>query len=486
VATKNKLFQHLQDVHSFERDSAFIKPPKVSLVMGWLSNDAEEENGWMDGGFLRRGYSDEVEQELWKAIDTVENIKTDFGECPRGFSRGNGSAQRASHLLQSEATCHAVGDLFCFCLKKLGPPKTMEWVDRINAELPSHIRALQVYNMPTKYADFHAEQNCSQRVFEYIVPLAALFDTTLDDTTEVELPAPSPEKQKLRAWKRIDGRHPRYTAQGIKRIEFFRVLKKILKQYSGFGKKASYHNFVNGGGCPEDAVVGRKINRVYHKDIIVPSRQGDSMEEDSYKRSDMEWEDGLEPKESKEEWAVFSFSADSLMRGQARKMLGLAIAIAKGLLPQNFIEVALNPEVILNIPALPASGLYASETKFDKWEIKFGFQVDPRREKDADTSRIDQWTKVVRGNAINLTKEKYGLAGDGWLPDFEAQCAKCFQQYETERSLWNRGPEALQQFLQAQQETGDTRFSSLPQAHQDAYKKVLNLLQVSHNLLDIF
>ena len=174
------------------------------------------------------------------------------------------------------------------------------------------------------------------------------------------------------------------------------------------------------------------------------------------------------------------------MRGQARKMLGLAIAIAKGLLPQNFIEVALNPEVILNIPALPASGLYASETKFDKWEIKFGFQVDPRREKDADTSRIDQWTKVVRGNAINLTKEKYGLAGDGWLPDFEAQCAKCFQQYETERSLWNRGPEALQQFLQAQQETGDTRFASLPQAHQDAYKKVLNLLQVSHNLLDIF
>lgn len=478
LPTKNKLFQHLQNVHALERDSSFIKPPKVSLVLGWLSNDAEEENGWMDGGFLRRGYTDEIETALWKAVDTVENITEGFGECPKGFSRGNGSAQRASHLLQSEATCHAVGDLFCFCLKKLGPPKDLAWVDQINAALPAHIRALEVYNMPTRFSEFHAEQNCSQRVFEYIIPLSALFDTTLDDTVEVEVPPQSPEKQKLRAWKRIDGRHPRYTAQGIKRIEFFRVLKKILKAYSGFGKKASYHNFVNGGGCPEDAVVARKINRVYHKDIIVPSVTTDS--EDSYKRSDMEWEDCLEPKtqESKEEWAVFSFSADSLMRGQARKMLGLAVAISKGLLPQNFIEVALDPTVILDLPALPSSGLYASETKFDKWEIKIGFQLDPRRSKGADTSRMDRWTKVVRGNAIRLTKERYGPAGDRWVPDFEAQCAVCFQQYESERSLLNRGPEVLQSFLQAQQESGDRRFTDLPEDHKAAYARVLLLLQV--------
>jgi tRNA U38,U39,U40 pseudouridine synthase TruA len=476
LPTKNKLFQHLQNVHSLERDSSFIKPPKVSLVMGWLSNDAEEENDWMEGGFLRRGYTDDMETALWKAVDTVENITEGFGECPKGFSRGNGSAQRASHLLQSEATCHAVGDLFCFCLKKLGPPKDMRWVERINAELPSHMRALEVYNMPTKFSEFHAEQNCSQRVFEYIIPLSALFDTNLDDTLEIEVAPQSPEKQKLRAWKRMDGKHPRYTAQGMKRIEFFRVLKKILKRYSGFGKKASYHNFVNGGGCPEDAVVGRKINRVYHKDIIVPTVAADV--EQSYKRSDMEWEDGLEPKESKEEWAVFSFSADSLMRGQARKMLGLAVAIAKGLLPQNFIEVALDTSVILNLPSLPSTGLYASETKFDKWEIKFGFQVDPRRAKGADTSRMDQWTKVVRGNAIRLTKEKYGPTGDSWLPLFEEQCAACLQQHQAERSLLDRGPAALQGFLQARHDSGDTRFSELPAAHREAYANVLRLLQV--------
>ena len=476
IATKNKLFQHLQDVHAFERDSSFQKPPKVSLVIGWLSNDAEEENDWMEGGFLRRGYTDDIENALWKAVDTVEKITDGFGEAPKGFSRGNGSAQRASHLLQSEATCHAVGDLFCFCLKKLSPPKDMAWVDRVNAELPNHIRALQVYNMPSKFSGFHAEQNCSQRLFEYIIPLSALFDTTLDDTVEIEVAPLSPEKEKLRAWKRIDGRHPRYTAQGIKRIEFFRVLKKVLKQFSGFGLKASYHNFVNGGGCPEDAVVARKINRVYHKDIIVPSSACDIT--DSYKRSDMEWEDGLEVKESKEEWAVFSISADSLMRGQARKMMGLAVAIAKGLLPANLIQVALDPAVILNLPSLPATGLYASETKFDKWELKFGFSVDPRRNKDADMTRMDHWTKVVRGNAIRLTKLKYGPAGNDWVPSFEAQCATCLQQYETERSLWHRGPETLQNLMNLQLDAGDVRFASLPATHRAAYAKVLRLLQV--------
>ena len=223
-------------------------------------------------------------------------------------------------------------------------------------------------------------------------------------------------------------------------------------------------------------MVGRKINRVYHRDIIVPT--SDAEIDQSYKRSDMEWEDGLEPKESKEEWAVFSFSADSLMRGQARKMLGLAVAISKGLLPRNFIEVALDTSVVLNLPSLPSTGLYASETKFDKWEIKFGFQVDPRRAKGADTSIMDHWTKVVRGNAIRLSKEKYGPAGDSWVPVFTAQCAACFQQYEAERSLSNRGPQALQSFLQARHDSGDARFAALPAEHKAAYAKVLRLLQV--------
>lgn len=466
----------MQNVHAFERDSSFQKPPKVSLIIGWLSNDVEEENGWTEGGFLRRGYTDAIEDALWKAVDTVENITVGFGETPKGFSRGNGSAQRASHLLQSEATCHAVGDLFCFSLKKLGPPKDLEWVTRINAELPDHIRALEVYNMPSKFSGFHAEQNCSQRLFEYIIPLSALFDTTLDDTVEIEVPPLSPEKKKLKAWKGMDGRHSRYTAQGMRRIEFFRVLKKILKQYSGFGLKASYHNFVNGGGCPDDAVVGRKINRVYHKDIIIPSPESDIA--DCYKRSDMEWEDGLEIKKSKEEWAVFSFSADSLMRGQARKMLGLAIAIAKGLLPKDFIQVALDPTVILNLPSLPSTGLYASEVKFDKFELRFGFAVDPRRNKGADMARLDHWTKTVRGNAIRLTKQKYGPAGNDWVSSFETQCAICLEQYEVERNMLYRGPGVLQNMLNVQQDAGDEWFASLPVAHRAAYLKVLRLLQV--------
>ena len=474
--TKNKLFKHLQNAHEVERDSAFLKLPKVGLLVGWLSNNMKEENGWLDGGFLRRGYTDEIENILWKAVDTVESITEGFGECPKGFSRGNGTAQRSSHLLQPEATCHTVAELFCFCLKKLGPPKDMSWVDRINAELPEHVRVLQVYNMPSKQSEFHAEQNCSQRVFEYILPISSLFDTTLDNTVEVESPPESLKRKRMREWKRMDDQHPRYTARGVRRIEFFRILKKILKQYSGFAKKASYHNFVNGGACPEDAAVGRKVYRVYHKDIIVPTISNGV--QDSYRRSDMEWEYEERGNDDVEEWAVFSISADSLMRGQARKMLGLAVAIAKEYLPENFIDIALDTSVILNLPSLPSMGLYASETRFDKWEAKFGFAVDPRRTKGGDTGRIDHWTKVVRNNAIQLMKDSYGPTGDGWLADFETQCKVCLQQWKAERFLWDRGTPTLKTLLEQQKNRGDERFSQLPVPHQEAYSKVLRLLKV--------
>jgi hypothetical protein len=84
----------------------------------------------------------------------------------------------------------------------------------------------------------------------------------------------------------------------------------------------------------------------------------------------------------------------------------------------------------------------------------------------------------VRANAIRLTKEKYGSAGDNWLPEFESQCVSCFQQYEAERSLFNRGPGDLQQLLNAQQDSGDVRFTALPSDQKQAYLKVLRLLQV--------
>ena len=50
------------------------------------------------------------------------------------------------------------------------------------------------------------------------------------------------------------------------RILFFRKLKTLLKKFAG---KHSFHNFATGGAVPEESAAVRKLDRMYHKDLLV-------------------------------------------------------------------------------------------------------------------------------------------------------------------------------------------------------------------------
>ena len=50
------------------------------------------------------------------------------------------------------------------------------------------------------------------------------------------------------------------------RIAFFRRLKSLLKKFAG---KYSFHNFATGGATPEESAAVRKLDRMYHKDLLV-------------------------------------------------------------------------------------------------------------------------------------------------------------------------------------------------------------------------
>jgi stage V sporulation protein SpoVS len=76
------------------------------------------------------------------------------------------------------------------------------------------------------------------------------------------------------------------------------------------------HNFASGGACPEDSSVIRKIDRIYHKEMVIINN---------------------------ETWAVFSISGDAMLRGQIRKMIGLAIAIARGYVAPRGLDLVCKP-----------------------------------------------------------------------------------------------------------------------------------------------
>ena len=148
--------------------------------------------------------------------------------------------------------------------------------------------------------DFHAEGCCSQRRYEYMLPLRLLLPPaqTGPDGTSVHAalpaerivrikthPATQSKTHKENSYS-MDQEFPLETEEGQIRVAFFRKLKNVLKQVAG---RRSYHNYVTGIASPEDAVAVRRIDKIYHKELVMLHG---------------------------EPWAIFSVTGDSLLRGQ--------------------------------------------------------------------------------------------------------------------------------------------------------------------------
>ena len=116
----------------------------------------------------------------------------------------------------------------------------------------------------------------------------------------------------------LDEHFPDDTEEGARRVRFFRILKMVFKSFGG--KYQMFHNFASCGACPEDPCSQRTVDRIFHKSMA---------------RAD----DG-------KAWAVFSISGDNFLRGQIRRIFGTAIAVARGWLPEEFVDFAVRSSTV--------------------------------------------------------------------------------------------------------------------------------------------
>jgi tRNA U38,U39,U40 pseudouridine synthase TruA len=225
-----------------------------------------------------------------------------------------------------------------------------QWLSDVNSHLPSSMRVVGVTKLPEAAVEFHAEGSCTQRVYEYMIPLSLLMTapdadgapgiiaeltargvaaaeeqfTVMDNRfyacaaaegeAAAEAGAGAPRQKKTKWWstKRpdvdMDALFPISSAEAsVRRVDFFRNLKVLLKRYGG---NHHFHNFATGGASPDEPTTVRKVARAYHKELI-RLRSGDAAAlPDSLPRV---------PEASSEYadvWAVFSVSGDSFVRGQ--------------------------------------------------------------------------------------------------------------------------------------------------------------------------
>ncbi|XP_054168902.1 pseudouridylate synthase 1 homolog [Oppia nitens] len=189
------------------------------------------------------------------------------------------------------------------------PANFRDRIPEVNEHLPEQIRLVDSIRV-TKF--FDAKNYCDARTYSYLMPTFALTD--IEDLTQQS-----------------------YRLSAEKLQEF----NDILAMYLG---THNYHNFTS-SKAPTDASAMRYIMSM---DCSQPFMMKQLME-----------------------FVVIRVKGQSFMLHQIRKMIGLAIAVMRGLTPKDTILRAFDSKRI-DIPKAPGLGLLLEEVHYEKYNDKYG------------------------------------------------------------------------------------------------------------------
>lgn len=182
-------------------------------------------------------------------------------------------------------------------------------IDELNKDLPEQIRVFCARRV-TK--GFNAKEKCCGRTYTYTIPTVAFAEHS--------------------AQVKIDD----YRLPGDKITK----LNEILKMYEG---TKSFHNFTS------------------RKEYIDPSS----------KRYIVSFDCDVPFVVSGVEFAVLKVKGQSFMLHQIRKMIGLALAVLRGLTSKETISRAFT-EVRIDIPMAPGLGLVLDQVHYDRYNARYG------------------------------------------------------------------------------------------------------------------
>ena len=447
--SKTKLFKHLSLFHEYENDNYKMhKTQRIALVFGWIATKVENEvNVWRKEMSLETTVQvDEIEREILKTIYSVETNtsindvpKDEYLKFPRGYSRCGRSGQLSSFSLGVEPNTSGCGDVICISVKRIdNPVKVNEWVDNLNSILPLHIRIISRTNIPSTSVDWNAETSCTQRRYEYMIPLNLLMPKQLKfSESSYELLPKNHVPDTI-----MDALFPKNSIEGNQRVECFMKMKEIMKFFAIQGR-SFYHNYTTGGSTVDEFASRRKIDRLFHKEII-----------------SLQYNEN-----SKELYVIFSISGDDFLRGQIIKMLTVVIAIYYEWLPIEFLCDSFHPATCYRIPNnIPGYSLYLAECKYSKYESKFNnvvncsdntnvegeenlFRLDPRRSKDPiGLKRYESFLTQLHSHIANLQMND----NTNWLNQLQINCLELKVEWEILRGLRLRSFESLDKSLLTQ------------------------------------
>jgi tRNA pseudouridine(38-40) synthase len=240
--------------------------------------------------------------------DRAADVITKASGLPmESVSRASSATARTTSLLAQEEHVSAVGDVLSFTHSE---PTLKDF----NAALPANVRVLGHVQVP---ADFHAELQCTRRRYEYLIPLWLLCDSSSTCSDSIS------EEQMKAAMQRCKPLMKRFynSGLGLQSSNYTRSSSSSSSRV----KRTTFHNFCD-SAAPHDTVAARKLHCFKH--TAAHTLQGHS-------------------------FVSLSITCDAPLRQQVRRMVGLLVLCARGLLSADAIQALLDHSFVDTLAAVP-------------------------------------------------------------------------------------------------------------------------------------
>lgn len=240
---------------------------------------------------------------------------------------------RIIYSIHIDSGVHAVTQ--CCAMKLLcNPSEKEQFIEEINSFLPSDIRALAMTRVSK---GFNAKQHCTKRRYHYLIPTYTLLpDTEMNALLKTQFDVQGPVVNAGRQGGYVEENTRRSLGpNGLKEVygqvkghrstpESIAVLRAALQTYEG---TRAYHNFTT-GKHPEDANAKRFIISFDCAEPFVDEATG-------------------------VEWVLLTVLGQSFLLNQIRKMVGMAVEVARGAATlSNIVDAFTNRKVSCDIYGL--------------------------------------------------------------------------------------------------------------------------------------
>lgn len=403
--SRNAMFKHLRsstDCHQQRANegsgSVTLPPNYIDLPKRTVAIQFGYQHMLLESGETTQCSANEVAAEAVRSA-FLASLQTLGGVEPQGTTYS--SAARLRHVaLAQEPLCAAASDVLVINFRASiivaedalrGRMQTYleNQIDRTGCSLD--IRILGIENVPSS-SNFHAEKDCTQRVYHYLLPLHWITDGDVAKEWLLERPHSAMSanekldtighqqccsnngtpvvllklKKALRlassrtAWNRKERRRATFSAD--ERNDENIPPLDIVTSPGRFGslwrkERRCLHNFADptlrGLASPNTETVWRSIDRASSIDVLA-TKNGEG---------------------GTNVTLVVELRGDSFLTEEVRRIIGSAVAVCNGWLPETFFETATRPDLIIETPLAPAGRMYLSGVRYHFQEESDGVNI---------------------------------------------------------------------------------------------------------------